>query len=75
MLRLEGRLASAWVDELARAVTATMTGDARVTLDLGGLTFADSRGIALIRDIANRGVRLVGGSEFIGTLINEVEPQ
>jgi anti-anti-sigma regulatory factor len=72
ILRLEGRLASEWVDEFARAVSDAMTGEARVTLDLDGLSFADTRGVALIRDAATRGVRLVGGSEFIGALIKEV---
>jgi ABC-type transporter Mla MlaB component len=74
-LKLEGRLASAWVDEFARAVDDALTDDARVTLDLDGLSFADTRGVALIRDAVDRGARLVGGSEFIGALIGEERPR
>ena len=71
-LKLEGRLASAWVDEFARAIGEATRDDARVTLDLDGLSFADTRGVALIRAAVDRGARLVGGSEFIGALIGEV---
>ena len=70
-LRLEGRLAAAWVDELARAVASAMTENAHVTLDLDGLSFVDASGVALIRDAVDRGARLTGGSQFIGTLIGE----
>ena len=70
-LRLEGRLAAAWVDEFARAVGATMTEDAPVTLDLDGLSFVDAGGVAVIRDAVDRGARLTGGSQFIGALIGE----
>jgi hypothetical protein len=71
-MKLEGRLASAWVDEFARALGNAMTEATTVTLDLDGLSFADTRGVALIRESVGRGARLVGGSEFIGALINEV---
>jgi ABC-type transporter Mla MlaB component len=71
VLKLEGRLASAWVEELAREVGVAMGEGAPVTLDLDGLSFADARGVALIRAAVNRGARIVGGSEFIGALIAE----
>ena len=71
-LKLEGRLALAWVDEFGRALSGAMTEQTAVTLDLGGLAFADARGVALIRESVERGARLVGGSEFIGALIGEV---
>ena len=74
-LKLEGRLAAAWVDEFARAVGEAMTDGARVTLDLDGLSFSDPRGVAFIREAVARGARLVGGSEFIGALIGEVRPR
>ncbi len=70
-LRLEGRLTAAWVDEFARELGSAMNGSARVTLDLDGLSFADDRGVAVIRRAIERGVRCAGGSEFIGALIQE----
>ena len=71
-MKLEGRLASAWVDEFGRALGEAMREHTTVTLDLDGLSFVDTRGVALIRESVDRGARLVGGSEFIGALINEV---
>lgn len=70
-LRLEGRLTGVWVDELAREVERAMSGRATVTLNLDGLSFADHRGVALIRGAIERGARTRGGTEFIGRLIWE----
>ena len=70
-LKLEGRLAAVWVDEFARAVGAAMSEDAHVTLDLDGLSYADARGVSVIRGAIDRGARLTGGSRFIGALIDE----
>ena len=70
-LRLEGRLAAAWVDEFAAALGAAMREAMDVTLNLDGLTFADERGVAVIRNAIDRGARLAGGSQFIGALIDE----
>ena len=70
-LRLEGRLAAAWVDEFAAALGNAMSEELDVTLNLDGLTFADDRGVAAIRNAIERGARLAGGSQFIGSLIGE----
>jgi ABC-type transporter Mla MlaB component len=70
-LRLEGRLTAAWVDECARELASAMTRGAQVTLNLDGLSFADDRGVALIRQAIEQGVRCAGGSEFIGALLEE----
>jgi anti-anti-sigma regulatory factor len=70
-LRLEGRLAAAWVDEFAAALGEALNGAIDVTLNLDGLTFADDRGVAVIRNAIDRGARLAGGSQFIGALIDE----
>jgi hypothetical protein len=75
ILKLEGRLATAWVAELERAIGAAMTGDARVTLDLDGVSFADADGVALVRRAVDRGARLRGGSKFIGALIGQERPR
>jgi hypothetical protein len=45
-----------------------------VTMNLDGLSFADDRGVAVIRHAIDRGVRCAGGSEFIGALIQEERP-
>jgi ABC-type transporter Mla MlaB component len=73
-LRLEGRLTAAWVDEFARELGSAMNRSAKVTMNLDGLSFADDRGVAVIRHAIDRGVRCAGGSEFIGALIQEERP-
>jgi anti-anti-sigma regulatory factor len=71
VLRLEGRLAESWVDEVARAAAAAADGGAPVIFDLEGLTFVDVRGVALLRGAAERGARLTGGSPFVAALIDQ----
>ena len=70
VLKLEGRLADAWADELARAADGALAGGAAVTLDLDGLSYADARGVAVLRRAAGLGARLSGGSAFVNALIN-----
>jgi anti-anti-sigma regulatory factor len=70
-LKLEGRLAGAWVDEFARELDSAIDRSDRVTLDLDGLSFVDHRGLSVIRGGIGRGARCTGGSEFISTLIEE----
>ena len=73
-LRLEGRLAAAWVDEFERALGAARSEGAQVTIDLDGLSFADADGVTVIRGAIEGGARLVGGSQFIGALIDQERP-
>ena len=70
VLKLEGRLAAAWVDELARVTDGALADGAAVTLDLGGLSYADARGVAVLRQAAGLGARLAGGSAFVTALID-----
>ena len=68
---LEGRLVGPWVDELKRVVDEE---PGPVTVDLRGLTFADGGGVTLLRALRDAGVKLVGGSGFVGALIG-TEPR
>jgi hypothetical protein len=67
-IAVEGRLVGPWVDELRRVVDEAS--DARdLTIDLRGLTFADSGGVSLLQTFRAAGLRLVGGSGFVGALL------
>jgi hypothetical protein len=66
---LEGKLLGAWVDE-ARQIVAATRASARVCLNLQGLTFADSRGIELLRTLRREGIPLLGCSPLIEGLLD-----
>jgi hypothetical protein len=70
---LEGKLLGAWVDEARHIVAAARAVD-QVCLNLQGLTFADSRGIDLLRTLRQEGIPLLGCSPLIEGLLaaNEV---
>ncbi len=70
ILELEGRLSGPWVDELDRVVSAARSGGEGVTLDLSGLTFADARGVAVLRGLAETGIRMRGCSLFLAELLD-----
>jgi anti-anti-sigma regulatory factor len=74
VLKLEGRLADSWVDELARVAAVATNGGAQMIFDLEGLSFVDVRGLALLRGAAERGARLTGGSPFVAALIDQERP-
>ena len=70
---LEGKLIGAWVGE-TRQIVATASASNRVCLNLQRLTFADSRGIELLRTLRREGIPLLGCSPLIEGLLaaNEV---
>lgn len=67
ILKLEGRIAGRWAEEL-RAASAR--GD---TLDLSWVTFVDPQGAAVLAALARDGVRLVKVPPFVATLLGGVE--
>jgi anti-anti-sigma regulatory factor len=69
-LRIEGSLTGDWVDELSRAVSATVGTASGIVLDMAGVTFVDQDGVALLRRLKDRGIELINGSDFVRTLVN-----
>ena len=65
---LEGKLIGAWVGE-TQQIVATASASNRVCLNLQGLTFADSRGIELLRTLRREGIPLLGCSPLIEGLL------
>jgi hypothetical protein len=65
---LEGKLIGAWVGE-TRRIVATASASNLVCLNLQGLTFADSRGIELLRTLRREGIPLLGCSPLIEGLL------
>jgi ABC-type transporter Mla MlaB component len=71
VLKLEGRLADSWVDELAQMAAVVTNDGGQLIFDLDGLSFVDVRGLALLRGAAERGAILTGGSPFVNALIDQ----
>jgi hypothetical protein len=66
-LRVEGRLAGAWVDVLRQACRRHRTR----TLDLRGLQIVDVEGLTLLRQLAIDGVALEHLSGYLAALLAE----
>ena len=66
---VEGRITSDSSVELASACLERLAGGDRLTLDLSSVTFADSDGIALLRELVERGCVLAECSELVRVLV------
>ena len=76
ILRLEGQVTDAWVDELRRVCHET-SGDhdgglRPLVLDLTDVFFIDAEGVALFRELAVRHVTVTNGSLFVTEQLKEV---
>ena len=68
-LKVEGRLAGEFVDELSRVATKALA-QSGVTLDLADVTFVDLHGARVLRALRDAGVELADPSEFVLALMN-----
>jgi ABC-type transporter Mla MlaB component len=69
-LLLEGGIINGWVSVLHDSCQQALIDRRELTLNLRGVTFADNAGIALLRDLQQRRVNIVGSSGFIRRLLN-----
>jgi len=72
-LVLEGRLIGPWVEELRRSCDQAIGSSGELTLDLGGVSFVDRAGIALLRTLADDHARLVNCSPFVAEQLRTLE--
>jgi hypothetical protein len=74
-IRLEGRVAGPWVDELVGAwkAMAPRVGEKKLQLDLRGVTFADDSGKQALRKIyAESGAEIVAKTAWSDYLAEEI---
>ena len=73
-LRLEGRLAGPWVQELERCWDSTVATAMNhpLTVDLSAVTYVDSDGKDLLRKIHQRGAKLVASGCLTSCIVNEI---
>ena len=72
--QLEGNLAGPWVEELRRLADDAISQEKTVSLDLRGVRFVDTQGVALLREFSRRRISQVNCSQFVIQQIKEVEP-
>ena len=70
-LALEGWLVGPWVDELRQQSEQQLSGEKALTLDLEKVLFVDPRGLALLRELAERNVGYVNCSTFLRQQLKE----
>jgi len=71
-LQLEGKLVGPWVEELQRLSDEALSHQKAVSLDLERVSFVDSRGVTLLRDLARKQVSRVNCSQFVTQQLKEV---
>jgi ABC-type transporter Mla MlaB component len=64
-LRLEGRVAGPWVEELRRICEPFLEEDRALKLDLADVSYADAEGVATLNRFKSRGVQLKNCSPFV----------
>lgn len=74
VLRLEGRLAGPWVQELERCWDSTVGTSTRdlLSVDLSGVTYVDSEGKDLLKKIHQQGAKLVASGCLTTCIVNEI---
>jgi RNA polymerase sigma-70 factor (ECF subfamily) len=72
---VEGRINKASSVELAGVCDQHLAGGNSIELDLSAVTFADSEGVTLVRDLIKRGCTLEECSELVRTLVEDRSPQ
>ncbi len=77
-LKLEGQIASDWVEELQSVCLRVLEHERTVALDFAGVTFIDSGGITMLNRIATGNLDIINCPALIRDLldqngVNEVE--
>ncbi|MGZ4839204.1 MAG: hypothetical protein ACXVZR_11690 [Terriglobales bacterium] len=76
-VKLEGKLASAWVPEASKCadeIVSTVRA-ANVAVDLTAVTFVDQAGKSLLAALAKEGVRLISDDPIMDAIVNDVAGQ
>jgi ABC-type transporter Mla MlaB component len=72
-LKLEGKLLGPWVIELSHARDELHVPPDALCLNLTEVSFIDSAGLELLRNLIRQGATITGCSGFIEELLNESE--
>ena len=71
-LRVEGRITGPWVEELRTACNVhNFPDDVQLSLELADISFADTAGIALLRELRNTGVGFIRTTPFLSEQLKD----
>lgn len=71
-LRAEGQITGPWVEELRTTCNVhTSPHPVRLSLELADISFADSAGIALLKELRNRGIGFIRTTPFLAEQLKE----
>jgi anti-anti-sigma regulatory factor len=70
-LQLDGRVSGQWVGLLRETAESVLDEGVRLTVDLKNISFIDCEGIALIRNLIQRGVRHTNPPLFVAEQIKK----
>ena len=69
-LRVEGKVAGPWVEELRQMAETCLATSPRLVLDLSGTVFVDKEGVRLLRRLKGSLVEIRGSSCFVTELLD-----
>jgi hypothetical protein len=71
-LRAEGRIAGPWVEELRQACNVFIPPErVQLFLEIADISFADAAGIALLKELRDRGVSLMRTTAFVAEQLRD----
>jgi len=70
-LQLDGRVSGQWVELLRETAESALDEGVGLSLDLKNISFIDCEGIALVRNLIERGVRHTNPPLFVAEQIKE----
>ena len=69
ILKVEGRIAGAWAQELSQTTGSELAECDALALDLSGVTFVDREGADVLQALRARGVAFVNATAFVASLL------
>ena len=72
-LQLDGRVSGQWVGLLRETAESVLAEGVRLTVDLKNISFIDCEGIALLRNLIERGVRHANAPLFVAEQIKKCQ--
>ena len=74
-LKLEGRLAGPWVQEVTRVWADAACQERRYVVDLTAVTFIDNPGRALLETMSKRGAQFIAADCLTRNIVAEIQKE